>query len=182
MADNTHTTTEVQHDGAQHGGAFPPFDSSTFASQILWLAITFGLFYVLMSKVVLPRIGGILEARSEKIARDLEDANRLKGESEAAGAAYEKSLAEARGKAQAIAAETRAALNASVDAKRHEAEAGLSAKIAAAESTIAGIKAKALSEVDGIAAETAEALVTALTGETVGRDDVAAAVAAVTRS
>ena len=179
MASNVNTTAEVHHAGAEHGGAFPPFDSSTFASQILWLAITFGLFYVLMSKVVLPRIGGILEARSEKIARDLEEANRLKADSEAAGAAYEKSLAEARQKAQAIASQTRSALNAALDAKRHEADSGLAAKIAAAETTIAGIKAKALTEVDGIAVETAEALVSALTGETVGRDDVAAAVAAV---
>ncbi len=180
MASNTNTTAEVHHEGAQHGGAFPPFDSSTFASQILWLAITFGLFYVLVSKVVLPRIGGILEARSEKIARDLEEANRLKTESEAAGAAYEKSLAEARRNAQAIASDTRSALNASIDAKRHEADAGLATKIAAAEATIAGIKTKALAEVDGIAVETAEALVSTLTGEAVGRDDVAAAVAAVT--
>ena len=180
MASNVNTTAEVHHEGAQHGGAFPPFDSSTFASQILWLAITFGLFYVLMSKVVLPRIGGILEARHDKIAKDLEEANRLKADSEAAGAAYEKSLAEARQKAQTIASDTRSALNAALDAKRHEAEAGLSAKIAAAENTIAGIKAKALAEVDGIAVETAETLVSALTGEGVGRAEVAAAVAAVT--
>jgi F-type H+-transporting ATPase subunit b len=112
-------------------------------------------------------------------SRDLEEANRLKADSEAAGAAYEKSLAEARQKAQAIASETRSALNAALDAKRHEADSGLATKIAAAETTIAGIKAKALAEVDGIAVETAEALVSALTGETVGRDDVAAAVAAV---
>lgn len=179
MADNTHTTAEVQHGGG-HSGVFPPFDSTNFASQILWLAITFGLFYVLMSKVVLPRIGGILEARQDRIARDLEDANRLKAESEAAGAAYEKSLAEARQKAQAIASDTRSALNAALDAKRHDAEAGLTAKVAAAETTIAGIKTKALAEVDGIATETAEALVVALTGETVARADVAAAIAAVT--
>lgn len=179
MAQNAHTTAEVQHDGG-HGGAFPPFDSSTFASQILWLAITFGLFYVLMSKVVLPRVGGILEARHDKIGRDLEEANRLKADSEAAGAAYEKSLAEARKKAQSIASETRAALAASLDAKRHEAEAGLATKIAEAETRIADIKVKALAEVDGIAVETAEALVSSLIGEGVGRDDVAAAVAAVT--
>lgn len=160
---------------------FPPFDSTTFASQLVWLAITFGLFYVLMSKVVLPRIGGILETRHEKIGRDLEEANRLKVESEAAGAAYEKSLSEARRKAQAIASDTRAQLAASLDAKRHEAESGLSAKIAEAETRIAEIKSKALAEVDGIAVETAETLVASLIGEPVGRDDVAAAVAAATK-
>ena len=114
-----HAATQAAHgaaDAAAHGaegGAFPPFDSSTYPSQLLWLAITFGLFYVLMSKVVLPRVGGILEARHDKIGRDLEEANRLKADSEAAGAAYEKSLAEARKKAQSIASETRAALAAS---------------------------------------------------------------------
>jgi len=175
MAENVHTTAEVQHQGG-HSGVFPPFDSSTFASQILWLAITFGLFYVLMAKVALPRIGGILETRHEKIGRDLEEANRLKAESEAAGAAYEASLAEARKKAQDIASQTRATLAASVDAKRHEAETALSAKIADAETRISEIKAKALGEVDGIAVETTEALVSSLIGDGVGRDEVVAAV------
>lgn len=177
MAEQVHTTAEVQHEGG-HAGVFPPFDSSTFASQILWLAITFGLFYVLMAKVALPRIGGILEARHDKIAHDLEEANRLKAESEAAGAAYEASLAEARKKAQAIASETRAALTASIDAKRQEAESGLGAKISEAEGRIADIKTKALAEVDGIAVDTAEALVSSLIGEGAGRDEIAAAVQA----
>ncbi|MCE1234912.1 MAG: F0F1 ATP synthase subunit B [Hyphomicrobiales bacterium] len=177
MAEQVHTTAEVQHEGA-HSGAFPPFDSSTFASQILWLAITFGLFYVLMAKVALPRIGGILEARHEKIARDLEEANRLKADSEAAGAAYEAALAEARKKANDIASGTRSALAASIDAKRHDAEQGLSTKIAEAETRIAEIKSKALAEVDGIAVDTAETLVSSLIGEGVGRDEVAAAVQA----
>lgn len=178
MAQNVNTTAEVHHDGG-HGGAFPPFDSSTFASQLLWLAITFGLFYVLMAKVALPRIGGILENRHQKIAADLEAANRLKADSEAAGVAYEKSLADARVKAQAIASETNAALSASLDAKRSQAEAGLSAKLAEAETRIADIKAKALASVDDIAVETAEALVGALVGGTASREEIAAAVSAV---
>ncbi|NLH82959.1 MAG: F0F1 ATP synthase subunit B [Phyllobacteriaceae bacterium] len=177
MAEQVHTTAEVQHEGG-HAGAFPPFDSSTFPSQILWLAITFGLFYVLMAKVALPRIGGILEARHAKIAGDLEEANRLKADSEAAGAAYEAALAEARKKANGIASDTRAALAASIDAKRHDAEKGLSAKIADAETRIAGIKAAALAEVDGIAVDTTEALVSSLIGDGTGRDEIAAAVQA----
>lgn len=177
MAEQVHTTTEVQHEGG-HAGAFPPFDSATFPSQILWLAITFGLFYKLMAKVALPRIGGILEARHDKIAGDLEEANRLKADSEAAGAAYEAALAEARKKANDIASGTRAALAAAIDAKRHAAEQGLSGKIAEAETRIADIKTKALAEVDGIAVETTEALVSALIGEGTGRDEIAAAVQA----
>jgi F-type H+-transporting ATPase subunit b len=46
---------------------FPPFDSSTFPSQLLWLAITFGLFYLFLQRIVLPRISGILEGSGTKL-------------------------------------------------------------------------------------------------------------------
>jgi hypothetical protein len=64
--------------------AFPPFETSTFPSQLLWLAITFGLFYLFLQKVVLPRIGGILEVRRDRIAQDLDQAARMREESDAA--------------------------------------------------------------------------------------------------
>ena len=76
-------------------GSFPPFDASTFASQILWLVITFGLFYLFMSRVVLPRIASILETRRDRIAQDLNEANRLKDEADQAFATYEQELADA---------------------------------------------------------------------------------------
>ena len=62
-AEGAHAGTEVPAGAGHEGGLFPPFDPSTFPSQLLWLAITFGLFYVFLKKVVLPRIGSILEVR-----------------------------------------------------------------------------------------------------------------------
>ena len=88
-------------------GAFPPFDARPFPSQLLWLAITFGLFYLFLKKVVLPRIGGILEDRRDRIAQDLDQAARMKGEADAAVAAYEQELAEAKAKANAIGQQAR---------------------------------------------------------------------------
>ena len=177
MAQPPTTHAEVGHGGGEaHAGGFPPFDSSTFASQLLWLAITFVALLWVVSKVILPRIGGILEARSDRIARDLAEAQRLKAETDAALAAYEQSLAAARARAQAIATETRAALNADMDAKRAAAEASLGARLAEAENRIGEIKARALGEVGSIAIETAEALVSALTSVSASRDEVAGAV------
>jgi F-type H+-transporting ATPase subunit b len=115
------------------GGVFPPFDQSTFASQLLWLAITFGLFYLLMSKVIVPRIGGILEHRRDRIAQDLDEANRLKEEADNAIAAYEQELADARKKASAIAEAAREKAKAAADAERVSTEAELNAKMADAE-------------------------------------------------
>src|ERR1700675_4126567 len=88
-------------------GAFPPFQSEHFPSQLMWLAVSFVLLYVLMSKVALPRIGAIFAERSRRIGDDLKAAERLKEQSDAAHAAYEKALADARSRAQAIAPETR---------------------------------------------------------------------------
>ncbi len=175
MASEVNTSTEVAH-GEAGGSAFPPFDSATFASQLLWLAITFGLFYYIMAKVVLPRLGGILEDRRDRIAGDLAEAEQLKRDSDEAIAAYEQALAEARQNAHGIAQSTRDKLNAEVAAKREAAEAGLAEKIAEADSRIAEIKDRAIEQVGAVATETAEALVTTLIGGAVSRADIARAV------
>ena len=98
------TNSEVGHaadSGA--GGSFPPFDSSTYGSQVLWLAITFGVLYYVMAKVALPRIGSILEVRSDRIEQDIAEAQRLKEDTDEAIASYEQALGDARSKAQGIA-------------------------------------------------------------------------------
>jgi F-type H+-transporting ATPase subunit b len=170
--------TETGHDDAGHSGVFPPFDSSTFASQLLWLAITFGVLYWFIARIAAPRIASILEVRRDRIAGDLGEAERLRGETDAAVAAYEQSLADARRNAGSIAAETRDKVTKDLDAKRHAIEADLSGKLVEAEARISDIKTKALAEVDGIATETTEAIVGALVG-TSSRDEAAAAVGAV---
>src|ERR1700756_1093019 len=87
--------------------AFPPFEAEHFPSQLVWLAISFVLLYVLMSRIALPRIGGIMAARSKIIGDDLAAAEQVKEGRNAAQAGYEKALADARGRAQAIAGATR---------------------------------------------------------------------------
>ncbi len=180
MAETAQVNTSVgQPDVIEDESGFPPFNSATFASQLLWLAITFGIFYILVGRLIIPRIGGIIENRRNRIAADLADAARLKGETDAAIAAYEAALADARKKAAAIAAETRATLTADIDAKRHAADAALHEKLSKAEAEIAEIKAKALAEVSGIARETTQSVVAALSTASISAEEVAAAVASV---
>ena len=171
MAQETHATTGAA-EGGHASGAFPPFARETFGSQLLWFALAFGLLYWLMARIALPRVAEILEARTNRIAGDLADAERLRAESEAAGEAYEKSLAEARAKSKAIAQETRDALLAESDTKRKALEADLAQRIADAEATIASRTADAMASVRGIAADAATAIVARLTGEAPERAEV----------
>ncbi len=175
MASETNTETGVPA-GEAGGGAFPPFDTTTFPSQLLWLAITFGIFYYLMSKVALPRIASVLEDRRDRIEGDLAEAQRLKRETDEAIASYEQALAEARQKAHGIAQETRDKLHRSVEDKRVKAETDLAGRLEEAEGRIATIKAAALDQVSGIASETAEVVVDTLVGNVASKDEIAGAV------
>jgi F-type H+-transporting ATPase subunit b len=159
MATNSHT--EVP---GGHKGVFPPFNPSTFASQLVWLVITFALLYVMMSKVALPRIGALIEDRQKRIADDLANAEKLKAESEEAIVAYEKALADARARAQTIANETRDRQAVALETQRKQLEQRLNAKLADAEKTIAVNKQAAMTNVRGIAVEAAKAIVNRLIG------------------
>ena len=172
MAETT-AQTEVP---AGHG-AFPPFQSENFPSQLVWLALTFVLLYALMSKVALPRIGSILEVRGKRIADDLASAQRFKEQSDAAHAAYEKALADARGRAQSIANATREQQAAEAAETNKRLEAQLRDKLAAAEQSIAATRNAAMGNVGTIAAATATAIVERLIGSPPAEPDVAAAVA-----
>lgn len=172
---NTHATTEA-HGGGHESGVFPPFDPATFPSQLLWLAITFGALYLVMSKIALPRIGGILENRKAIIDADLAAADASRQKTDAAIAAYEAALAAAKAKAQGIANQTRESIQADLASKRSAVEADLTAKVTAAEARILATKTEALTHVDEIATETAQTVVTQLVGD-VSTDSVRAAVA-----
>jgi len=148
-----------------HDAPFPPFDPEFFMPQLVWLVLTFGLLYVLMSRIALPRVAGVIENRRERIAGDLDKAADLKEQTDEAIADYETALAEARSAAQDIATETRESMKAETDEMRAETDAKLDAEIAAAEQRIAGTKDKALSNVRDVAAETAGVIVQHLTGD-----------------
>jgi F-type H+-transporting ATPase subunit b len=161
---------------SEHGGGFPPFQKDTFASQLFWLVLVFVALYLLMSRIALPRIGSILEQRRQSIEADLAAAQGLKNESDAAIAAYEKALADARGRAQTLANEERQREAAAAEAHRKEVDAKLNARIAEAEKIIAESRTAAMANVRAIATEAAAAIVERLTGTSPASQDVAAAV------
>ncbi len=181
-AEGHNAGTEVPGGPAHEGGAFPPFDSNNFAAELIWLALTFGAIYLLMSKIALPRVGNILAARKAKIDSDLASAAKAQDEAAEAAAAHEKTLNDAKVKAQAVGQAAHAEMTAQADARRHALEDDLNGKIAAAEAQIVATKNAAMTNVDSIATETAHAILQHLTGRPADAAAVAAAVAAATKA
>lgn len=175
------TTAHTEVPG-QHKGAFPPFNAQTFASQLVWLVVTFAVLYVIVAKVALPRVGGIIAQRQKHIDDDLAQASAFKTQSDAAIAAYEKALADARTRAQAIANDMRDKQAAEAEARRKVLESQLNAKLADAEKTIAATKQAAMTNVRGIAADATKAIVERLIGTAPADGVVDAAVTDVLKS
>ena len=173
------THSETGHAEGGHEGGFPPFNSQYFPSQLLWLAITFGVFYFVLQRVVLPRIAGILENRRDRIALDLEAAERMKSDADEAKAAYEQELAEARERSHKIAHEARDAARQDAEKERKALDAELDEKLVVAQTRIAGVRDEALKDIGQIAEDTAETILREVAGMDVSRDEVAGAVAAV---
>jgi F-type H+-transporting ATPase subunit b len=166
-------TAHTEHPAGH--SAFPPFQAEHFPSQLLWLSVSFVLLYVLMSKIALPRIGAIMAERSKLIGDDLAAAERLKEQSNAAHAAYEKSLADARGRAQSIASSTREKQAAEAEAAQKSLEAQLHERLVTAEQSITTTRTAAMGNVRGIAADTASAIVERLIGQAPADHEITAA-------
>ena len=154
----------------------PQLDISTWPPQLFWLAITFLALYFVMSRVAIPRTGGVMALRKSTIDGDLAAAQKLKTETDNAIKSYEAALAEAKAKAQAINIENRNTLNAEIEAERAKLDAALGAKISAAEKKVAASRDKAMAEVADMAADIASQIVQQLTGAKVTKAAASAAV------
>ena len=163
--------------GQQAGHAsFPPFDTSTFPSQILWFALVFGGMYFYLSRRFLPAVGGVIQARRARIAKDIDEATAMQTQADEAAAAHEKSLAQARLNAQSTAQAARDRIAAETDAKRKALDDQLAAKMAQAEGRIAANRTAAMANVADIARDATGAIVERLIGRSPNQAAVAAAV------
>lgn len=156
MAETTHTETGAP---PPKGTKFPPFDATTFVPQLFWLAVAFTLLYVALERLALPGIERVIRDRRKRIAGDLDAAQRLRKEADAALKAYEKSMADARAQANAISAEAGAAIKAEADKQRAAIDADLARQVESAETQIADAKKRAIAGVRAVAIEVAGAIV-----------------------
>ncbi|SDM23305.1 F0F1 ATP synthase subunit B family protein [Maricaulis salignorans] len=155
----------VEHAAEAHAsGGLPQLDVSTWPGQLFWLAVTFTLLYLMMWKVVLPRIRNAIEERRDRIADDLDAAADLKQKADDSSAEYERLLSDARAKAHALALGNRAEVDKAMAAEAAQADLEIAKRQDAAETRIADMRTKALANVETIAVDATRAIIVQLTG------------------
>ena len=143
----------------------PQLDISTFASQIIWLAITFATLFLVMWKVAVPRIADVLEARQQRIEDNLDKAATFKKDAEAAIEAYEKAIAEARSEALGLINETAQSIQAEAAKQEADLAETLQAKITESETAIAKARETAIAGIRDMAQDVAIAATEKLSGK-----------------
>src|SRR5580658_4550021 len=107
------------------GGGLPQFEFQWWAGEIFWMLVVFGVLYLLFANVFVPRVGGTIAGREDKIGGDIGQARRLRDEAEAQSKAAAEDLAHARGRAQRMAADAKAAATAEAEKRQAAEEARL---------------------------------------------------------
>ena len=175
MADASETTATTEVPAKHEAAGFPPFKTETFPSQLFWLAVTFTFLFVVLWRVAGPKINAAITSRRGAINGAIAEAGKAREQAEAAQAAYEKALATARTRANALAEDTRTKLNAEIAKAKAEADARAHDAMAAADVRIAGTRESAKTAVTAAARDAAIAIVERLTGDKVSAEDAAKA-------
>lgn len=163
-------------------GGLPQLNISTYASQLVWLVITFVALYVLMSKVALPGIGEVLEERQNKIDDNLAKAEDLKVQAQAAQDAYETSLSQARAKAHDAIREVKDKAAKEAAERQHALNDKLKAQITESEKAIAVARDQALAGIKDVASDVASGVVEKLVGQAPSASAVNSAIEAALKS
>lgn len=142
----------------------PQLDFADYAPQLVWLAITFTVLYLVMARIALPRIASVLDERDRQVETNVERAEKLKAEAEEALATYQQTMAEARAKAQAELRKAAEAVAAETQARESELSAKVAKQSEAAERSIATAKQAAMTDIQKVAAELAGAMAAKLAG------------------
>lgn len=137
----------------------PQLDPTYFISQIFWLAVSFAILYLIVSRLALPTIREVLQDRQSKISSDLEKAEAMKTEAESAKDDYVFGLEEARKKASTLLNEATQEINNEANAKNTELDAVIEKKLAAADAKIAELRADAVEKVKPISADLVSSIV-----------------------
>ena len=161
---------------AAESGGMPQLNPEFWISQIFWLIITFGILFIVLTKVILPKISDNLETRKSQILENIETADKQKEESQKKIDEYEKIILDSKLKAKSYFNEAREKILDDINKKRAALEKDLDEEIDEVEKELSDLKNKSGEKINKIAAETSAELIKELIGEEGNSSSIAAIV------
>ena len=161
---------------AAESGGMPQLNPEFWVSQIFWLTLTFGILYVVLSKLILPKISNNLESRKSQILENIEAAEKQREDSEAKLEEYEEIISKSKYEAKNIFSQSREKVLKDISAKREVLEKQIDEEISKAEQEINNLRESAPDKINMIAIETSSELIQKLIGAEVNNSSISAIV------
>ena len=161
---------------AAESGGMPQLNPEFWISQIFWLTLTFGILYVVLSKLILPKISNNLESRKSQILENIEAAEKQREDSEAKLEEYEEIVSKSKLEAKNIFSQSREKVLKDISAKRKVLDTQINEEISKAEQEINNLRESALDKINMIAIETSSELIQKLIGAEVNNSSISAIV------
>ena len=163
---------------AQSGesGGMPQLNPEFWVSQIVWLVLTFGLLYIILSKLILPKISDNLESRKSQILENIETAESQREETEKKHKEFEKIILESKLEAKNYFNQVRQKILEDINNKKTALEKDIDKEVSAAEDEIKNLKINSSEKIKNIAIETSSELIKQLIGEGANNSSISAIV------
>ena len=161
---------------AAENGGMPQLNPEFWISQIFWLTITFGILYIVLSKIILPKISANLEIRKSQIVENIEAADKQREASEKKLKDYEKIINDSKIEAKKFFYKAREKILKDINQKKQSLNDELNSEIKKAESEVKELKNKAPEKITKIAIETSKDLIQQLIGIEVNNSSISAIV------
>ncbi len=161
---------------AAESGGMPQLNPEFWISQIFWLTLTFGILYIVLSKIILPKISSNLELRKSQIQENVEAAERQRKDSESKLKEYEEIISKSKLEAKNIFKETKEKVLKDINSKREVLENEIDEEVKKAENEISLLKKKAPEKINKIAVETSAEILKNLIGAEVNNSSISAIV------
>ena len=161
---------------AAESGGMPQLNPEFWVSQIFWLTLTFGILYVVLSKLILPKISNNLESRKSQILENIEAAEKQREDSEAKLEEYEKIISKSKLEAKNIFSQSREKVLKDISAKREVLDKQIDEEISKAELEISNLRESAPDKINMIAIETSSELIQKLINAEVNNSSISAIV------
>ena len=161
---------------AAESGGMPQLNPEFWISQIFWLTLTFGILYIILSKLILPKISANLELRKSQIQENIEAAEKQRESSEAKIKEYDEIILKSKLEAKNIFREAREKVIKDINSKQNVLDKQIDEEIQKAEKEIQILKDNAPAKINKIAIETSSELLKKLIGAEVNNSSISAIV------
>jgi len=161
---------------AAESGGMPQLNPEFWISQIFWLTLTFGILYIVLSKLILPKISNNLESRKSQILENIEAAEKQRQNSEEKLKEYEEIVSKSKMEAKNIFNQAREKALKDISAKKDVLDKQIDDEIGKAEQEIKELQKGAADKINKIAIETSSELIQKLIGAEVNNSSISAIV------